>query len=119
MQYAYFFFYVSADPQDVHVLNHSSPTRRPAVLAVEQVADALAVRSADDHIRLGGDDAHLRLDRRPRRIGLGEPAGIDRHRTRSDRRSEEHTSELQSLMRTSYAVFCLKKKKTINYNTIV
>src|SRR3546814_5773809 len=31
-------------------------------------------------------------------------------------RSEEHTSELQSLMRTSYAVFCLKKKKqSINY----
>src|SRR3546814_10961786 len=28
-------------------------------------------------------------------------------------RSEEHTSELQSLMRTSYAVFCLKKKKEI------
>src|SRR3546814_3549434 len=28
-------------------------------------------------------------------------------------RSEEHTSELQSLMRTSYAVFCLKTKKTI------
>src|SRR3546814_5478204 len=31
-------------------------------------------------------------------------------------RSEEHTSELQSLMRISYAVFCLKKKKRINYN---
>src|SRR3546814_7373858 len=30
-------------------------------------------------------------------------------------RSEEHTSELQSLMRISYAVFCLKKKKTQNY----
>src|SRR3546814_10337614 len=29
-------------------------------------------------------------------------------------RSEEHTSELQSLMRTSYAVFCLKKKKQNN-----
>src|SRR3546814_10358607 len=29
-------------------------------------------------------------------------------------RSEEHTSELQSLMRTSYAVFCLKKKKKYN-----
>src|SRR3546814_6816352 len=29
-------------------------------------------------------------------------------------RSEEHTSELQSLMRTSYAVFCLKKKNTHN-----
>src|SRR3546814_9320358 len=33
-------------------------------------------------------------------------------------RSEEHTSELQSLMRISYAVFCLKKKKTPNHNTI-
>src|SRR3546814_4173941 len=31
-----------------------------------------------------------------------------------DLRSEEHTSELQSLMRISYAVFCLKKKKTMN-----
>src|SRR3546814_2513051 len=31
-------------------------------------------------------------------------------------RSEEHTSELQSLMRISYAVFCLKKKKETNYN---
>src|SRR3546814_7863953 len=31
-------------------------------------------------------------------------------------RSEEHTSELQSLMRISYAVFCLKKKKTNNNN---
>src|SRR3546814_4067060 len=33
-------------------------------------------------------------------------------------RSEEHTSELQSLMRISYAVFCLKKKKTKNCNKI-
>src|SRR3546814_6988398 len=32
-------------------------------------------------------------------------------------RSEEHTSELQSLMRISYAVFCLKKKKNTNQNT--
>src|SRR3546814_4941203 len=32
------------------------------------------------------------------------------------RRSEEHTSELQSLMRISYAVFCLKKKKKQEYN---
>src|SRR3546814_9871386 len=31
-----------------------------------------------------------------------------------EERSEEHTSELQSLMRTSYAVFCLKKKKYTN-----
>src|SRR3546814_9631207 len=31
-------------------------------------------------------------------------------------RSEEHTSELQSLMRISYAVFCLKKQKSATYN---
>src|SRR3546814_9405752 len=36
-----------------------------------------------------------------------------RARYRHVRRSEEHTSELQSLMRISYAVFCLNKKKTI------
>src|SRR3546814_8367248 len=36
---------------------------------------------------------------------------------RAEHRSEEHTSELQSLMRISYAVFCLKKKKTI-YNRL-
>src|SRR3546814_1306241 len=33
-------------------------------------------------------------------------------------RSEEHTSELQSLMRISYAVFCLKKKKKIDHTTV-
>src|SRR3546814_3156625 len=33
------------------------------------------------------------------------------------RRSEEHTSELQSLMRTSYAVLCLKKKKITGQST--
>src|SRR3546814_1167337 len=38
-------------------------------------------------------------------------AAIDR---KSLSRSEEHTSELQSLMRNSYAVFCLKKKKQYN-----
>src|SRR3546814_5190439 len=39
--------------------------------------------------------------------------GSGRHQ-RGDRRSEEHTSELQSLMRISYAVFCLKKKTKKN-----
>src|SRR3546814_6636412 len=45
---------------------------------------------------------------------------LDRHsahaivRSHVRNRSEEHTSELQSLMRISYAVFCLKKKKTDN-----
>src|SRR3546814_5071829 len=36
---------------------------------------------------------------------------LERHAQLRARRSEEHTSELQSLMRISYAVFCLKKKK--------
>src|SRR3546814_5782319 len=61
---------------------------------------------------------------RDRRLWLGGTAGRGRllcaqARMASDRRdradvagrSEEHTSELQSLMRISYAVFCLKKKK--------
>src|SRR3546814_3278302 len=39
------------------------------------------------------------------------PASGERNRTNLPPRSEEHTSALQSLMRTSYAVFCLKKKK--------
>src|SRR3546814_2756893 len=48
-------------------------------------------------------------DHRTRRPGRGAPGGV---------RSEEHTSELQSLMRISYAVFCLKKKKqTKKYNS--
>src|SRR3546814_2647454 len=38
--------------------------------------------------------------------------GASREHSPQALRSEEHTSELQSLMRTSYAVFCLKKKKT-------
>src|SRR3546814_4617769 len=42
-------------------------------------------------------------DRAPRGPGLGKEGALVR--------SEEHTSELQSLMRISYAVFCLKKKK--------
>src|SRR3546814_7353971 len=40
------------------------------------------------------------------------PSTIRAARQRMRKRSEEHTSELQSLMRSSYAVFCLKKKKT-------
>src|SRR3546814_5758551 len=43
-------------------------------------------------------------------LGDGDRAVL-LHRNVCDVRSEEHTSELQSLMRISYAVFCLKKKK--------
>src|SRR3546814_1755328 len=49
------------------------------------------------------------------RRGAASPRPRERRCRRSRGRSEEHTSELQSLMRISYAVFCLKKKKT-NHN---
>src|SRR3546814_10494632 len=56
--------------------------------------------------------------RRRRRGGAGRSRGCEsrsatpgRSRAEGPVRSEEHTSELQSLMRISYAVFCLKKKK--------
>src|SRR3546814_3672455 len=42
--------------------------------------------------------------------GPSRKAGAFFHASYRPRRSEEHTSELQSLMRISYAVFCLKKK---------
>src|SRR3546814_9680853 len=46
------------------------------------------------------------------RTGEIHPTMLARHISTLDHiRSEEHTSELQSLMRISYAVFCLKKKK--------
>src|SRR3546814_5465900 len=51
-----------------------------------------------------------------RRGGKGGVALAGRGLLSRTRRSEEHTSELQSLMRISYAVFCLKKKKTTRDN---
>src|SRR3546814_4369057 len=53
-------------------------------------------------------------DTRTRRRQLDRPfdrARVERGQRAPHRRSEEHTSELQSLMRISYAVFCLKQKK--------
>src|SRR3546814_7660021 len=51
---------------------------------------------------------------RPGELRLAERSEFDfRKRVWTIPRSEEHTSELQSLMRISYAVLCLKKKKTI------
>src|SRR3546814_2028535 len=55
----------------------------------------------------GGHDEHLRT-----RIAQ-DIVGLVLRQPRRNARSEEHTSELQSLMRNSYAVFCLKKKKII------
>src|SRR3546814_4126842 len=70
--------------------------------------------------RASGVRAHL-APRQPRAVeALEEPrlsrgvcqrsSSSDRRAACARRRSEEHTSELQSLMRISYAVFCLKKK---------
>src|SRR3546814_8906035 len=79
---------------------------------------------AREHLVEGCEVAHL--------LGadaLGDLLDHAEHRALTDRavlalehvvvgqRSEEHTSELQSLMRISYAVFCLKKKKTYNTTT--
>src|SRR3546814_5980782 len=50
----------------------------------------------------------------PERSGVRLGHGLPGREPGNDSRSEEHTSELQSLMRISYAVFCLKKKKTTN-----
>src|SRR3546814_7232351 len=54
----------------------------------------------------------LQRARRVLHIGLHQLADalVDRHQGPGALRSEEHTSDLQSLMRISYAVFCLKKK---------
>src|SRR3546814_6286044 len=78
---------------------------------------ACSGRQTKPHFTLG------RIDRQAERTGAGVPpnpqrigdAGNDHAVPQIDAlkaRSEEHTSELQSLMRISYAVFCLKKKKT-------
>src|SRR3546814_12035426 len=52
--------------------------------------------------------------RRPAHRGSAGPESSRETDGQQTWRSEEHTSELQSLMRISYAVFCLKKKKTKN-----
>src|SRR3546814_3134693 len=57
----------------------------------------------EDHVNRAED---LLLDNRRRILDIGQYGGCEE-------RSEEHTSELQSLMRISYAVFCLKKKTNI------
>src|SRR3546814_5652841 len=86
----------------------------------------LHVQSPSD----GGLDSKPRCYSKPGGRRCGTPL-FRRHAVRvavdgrpvchSHRRSEEHTSELQSLMRISYAVFCLKKKtnKTIEQHNLI
>src|SRR3546814_8966526 len=79
-----------------------------------------------DHVAIGSDvvvggGSGVAKDIPAKSVYLGYPAMpkaraaeqlLNLNRLRSVFRSEEHASELQSLMRISYAVFCLKKKKT-------
>src|SRR3546814_215484 len=72
---------------------------------------------------ISGSDGHTYYGEFSPRLSLGKISGADLSfgpikdvlisatYERGEGRSEEHTSELQSLMRISYAVFCLKKKK--------
>src|SRR3546814_1550907 len=76
------------------------------------------VRIEHHHIAVAGEAEFLGFQRRGRYLGhrhrfkVGLEAG-EYIAACGRGRSEEHTSELQSLMRISYAVFCLKKKKKI------
>src|SRR3546814_5242220 len=68
---------------------------------VPTVADKPAER--DQSTQVMGQDLSM--------LVLISPTGVQMVHPEAEIRSEEHTSELQSLMRISYAVFCLKKKK--------
>src|SRR3546814_4018745 len=113
------FLSVYGDHRYLHVRTHSFPTRRSSDLIGEQIE--CAVRRSQPV------EAGLRQPLQQQRaiLGIAVHVGVelmtaiehrDRRVLRQGRRSEEHTSELQSLMRISYAVFCLKKKTT-TYST--
>src|SRR3546814_6320181 len=80
---------------------HRHRAGRVAAAGVRRPGDGRAGAAEPGQERDRVDARHSRGQARAARGRPGEPG----------RRSEEHTSELQSLMRISYAVFCLKKKK--------
>src|SRR3546814_5487190 len=90
----------------------SSSAERPGDFGGGELHDRDRRGTAGDHADVA---AHLHAD-----ADLGDAAlGLrGAHHRANVVRSEEHTSELQSLMRISYAVFCLKKKKYIIPPTI-
>src|SRR3546814_11747679 len=97
-----FLFEWYGDHRDLHVLTHSFPTRRSSDLATvgrEEIGGVPLLDVLREHEDADAGPAAADLQR-----GTEPFVGVMR-------RSEEHTSELQSLMRISYAVFCLKKKK--------
>src|SRR3546814_6623899 len=82
----------------------------PAWALLVAVAPRISVAAVEEFDETKADFCSKTLLRTP-----VKPGGLRRPFTADCRvlsRSEEHTSELQSLMRISYAVFCLKKKKT-------
>src|SRR3546814_1132498 len=93
------------DGVDPHIIAGAQEARRQRVRGGGDAAEAIVVERQGD-VGFGG--ARLYLDE-------GDNAATPRHQVDLAAwrayRSEEHTSELQSLMRISYAVFCLKKKK--------
>src|SRR3546814_8907859 len=90
--------------------------RGPDIEIVDRINDP----AAEPAINRAGAVAAMLLERAWRETEMGRGIRCSQVARRNDRnggvhgRSEEHTSELQSLMRISYAVFCLKKKTTTN-----
>src|SRR3546814_9200136 len=79
------------------------------LLAPEQVAELASELDTDDAVAIIED---MEEDEQQAVLQAMEPEDRAAIEDALSFRSEEHTSELQSLMRISYAVFCLKKKKT-------
>src|SRR3546814_7864853 len=79
---------------------------RSRLARVQQLAEHLDAGHGGLHRRLQADDLDFLADLHNAALDTAGHHGA----AARDRRSEEHTSELQSLMRISYAVFCLKKK---------
>src|SRR3546814_4846530 len=93
----------------------------PAVAGGDGTAVPAVLQDGEGH-RVPGHRRHpadrqFRLDARPSDHHRGDLRRHPGAHPRALRRSEEHTSELQSLMRSSYAVFCLKKKNNTTTNT--
>src|SRR3546814_7510476 len=93
--------------------------REPGVRAA--LAESVEDAGVDGRIAqiVAGLAVDIKRDRHaPCALARDHPVGPSFHHGQDAvlRRSEEHTSELQSLMRISYAVFCLKKKKTRTTN---
>src|SRR3546814_3146616 len=73
--------------------------------------ERLAVEQPVHHRQIGEGKLGKHNDGDREQHGGGAHGAAQRQRAHVQERSEEHTSELQSLMRISYAVFCLKKNK--------